>query len=61
LTLGNNGKFYGTTYGGGIDDYGTIFQISTNGELETLSFFYNTNGALSHTPLCCSGQSKARE
>ena len=45
LTLGNDGNFYGTTYGGGSYAGGTIFQVTTNGTLTTLASFNGTNGA----------------
>ena len=45
LTLGNDGDFYGTTYSGGSNGYGTIFKFTTNGTLTTLVSFANTNGA----------------
>jgi uncharacterized repeat protein (TIGR03803 family) len=47
LTLGNDGNFYGTTAHGGTNsgDYGTIFQVTTNGVLTSLVSFNNTNGA----------------
>lgn len=56
LTLGNDGNFYGTTSGDGStnlnhDTYGTVFQITTNGTLNTLAFFNYTNGAESESPL----------
>src|SRR5262249_24324662 len=51
LVLGDDGKFYGTTYNGGYNDNGTVFQITTGGILNTLIFFDSTNGALSHTAL----------
>ncbi|HUD49061.1 MAG TPA: choice-of-anchor tandem repeat GloVer-containing protein [Candidatus Baltobacteraceae bacterium] len=45
LTLGSDGNFYGTTYGGGISNYGTVFRMTTHGTLTTLVSFANTNGA----------------
>jgi uncharacterized repeat protein (TIGR03803 family) len=46
LTLGTDGNFYGTTYGGGSSIYyGTVFKVTTNGTLTTLSSFSGTNGA----------------
>ncbi|HAO80009.1 MAG TPA: hypothetical protein DCQ92_13765, partial [Verrucomicrobia subdivision 3 bacterium] len=36
LTLGNDGNFYGTTYGGGGNGQGTVFKVTTNGSLTTL-------------------------
>ncbi len=52
LTLGNDGNFYGTTKAGGSGNYGTIFQVTTNGTLTTLvTFNYYTNGAYPLAPL----------
>jgi uncharacterized repeat protein (TIGR03803 family) len=45
LTLGSDGNFYGTTYQGGIFDYGTVFQVDTNGNLTTLYSFSGNDGA----------------
>lgn len=43
LTQGSDGNFYGTTYGGGLDncsgDCGTVFKITTKGTLITLHSF----------------------
>jgi uncharacterized repeat protein (TIGR03803 family) len=36
LVQGSDAYFYGTTYGGGTNGNGTVFQISTNGALTTL-------------------------
>jgi uncharacterized repeat protein (TIGR03803 family) len=44
MTPGNDGNFYGTTYGGGAYGYGTVFQITTNGVLTTLASFDGING-----------------
>ena len=47
LTLGLDGSFYGTTVsGGGTNNLGTIFRVTTNGNLTTLVMFtgnYYTN------------------
>jgi uncharacterized repeat protein (TIGR03803 family) len=47
LTLGNDGNFYGTTsFNGTNDGYGTVFKVTTNGELDSLYTFTNgTDGA----------------
>jgi uncharacterized repeat protein (TIGR03803 family) len=39
LTLGSDGNFYGTSYGGGSNNYGTFFRVTTNGTLTTLASF----------------------
>ncbi len=45
LTLGPDDNFYGTTWYGGTNDYGTVFQFTTNGTLTTLVNFSYVNGA----------------
>jgi uncharacterized repeat protein (TIGR03803 family) len=45
LVNGTNGKFYGTTYGGGANGYGTVFSITTGGALTTLHSFDRTDGS----------------
>ncbi len=39
LVQGSDGYFYGTTFGGGTNGVGTVFKMSTNGELTTLYNF----------------------
>jgi uncharacterized repeat protein (TIGR03803 family) len=57
LVQGSDGNFYGTTAYGGIDDYGTVFRINTNGALNgfyltILHWFINGNyGASPHAGL----------
>ena len=51
LTLGNDGNFYGLTDSGGNTNlnygygYGTVYRLTPNGQLTTLVYFNNTNGA----------------
>jgi uncharacterized repeat protein (TIGR03803 family) len=45
LYLGADGAFYGTTYGGGAFDYGTVFKLSSAGQFTTLHSFDFTDGA----------------
>jgi uncharacterized repeat protein (TIGR03803 family) len=45
LTLATNGVLYGTTQTGGAYNEGTVFSISTNGALQTLTSFNSTNGS----------------
>jgi uncharacterized repeat protein (TIGR03803 family) len=45
LILGTDDNFYGTTYSGGVSNWGTIFQISTNGAFNQLGLLSGTNGA----------------
>ena len=43
LVQGSDGNFYGTTSGGGTNDAGTVFKISTNGALTSLYSFTGGN------------------
>jgi uncharacterized repeat protein (TIGR03803 family) len=46
LVLGNDGDFYGTTgYGGANSRYGTVYKITSAGELTTLHSFDGTDGS----------------
>jgi len=45
LIQGTDGNFYGTTYGGGANGNGTVFQITPAGTLTTLHSFDLTDGA----------------
>ncbi len=44
LIQGTNGNFYGTTYGGGANGLGTIFEITPEGALTTLYSFCSQGG-----------------
>ncbi len=43
LVQGNDGSFYGTTWSGGNDGFGTVFKITTIGEFTGLYSFTGTN------------------
>ena len=43
LIQGVDGNFYGTTYEGGTDGYGTVFEITSSGALTTLYSFTGGN------------------
>src|ERR1700690_4239954 len=43
LAKGSDGNFYGTTYYGGTNAWGTVFKISTNGALSSLYSFTGIN------------------
>src|ERR1035441_582796 len=46
LVQGKDGYLYGTTAGGGTNNDGTVFKISTNGSLISLHSFVGTNDGL---------------
>jgi uncharacterized repeat protein (TIGR03803 family) len=43
LTQGRDGNFYGTTYTGGSNNFGTVFQISPSGTFRSLYSFTGSN------------------
>jgi len=45
LVQATNGNFYGTTFNGGADGYGTVFKITPRGMLTRLRSFDGTDGA----------------
>jgi uncharacterized protein (TIGR03437 family) len=45
LSLGPDGNFYGTSQVGGLNNFGTIFRVTTTGTLTTLYSFSDTDGA----------------
>jgi uncharacterized repeat protein (TIGR03803 family) len=44
LVQGADGNFYGTTLQAGADNYGSVFQVKTNGALTNLASFNGANG-----------------
>ena len=51
LSMGTDGVFYGTTYFGGTNRFGTIFKITSSGTFTSLYSFANTtDGAYPRTP-----------
>ena len=51
LVQGSDGRFYGTTYQGGANGYGTVFAIDATGTLATLHSFNYGDGAAPCRPL----------
>jgi uncharacterized repeat protein (TIGR03803 family) len=52
LIQGTDGNLYGTTYGGGVTNFGTIFKIDTNGTtFVTLHTFAGSDGAYPYAGL----------
>jgi len=47
--VASSGNFYGTTWEGGADGYGTVFQITPAGKLTTLQSFNWTDGAMPYS------------
>jgi uncharacterized repeat protein (TIGR03803 family) len=51
LVQASNGNFYGATFEGGVNGYGTIFTITPGGALTTLYSFDDTDGAFPYSGL----------
>lgn len=51
LIQANNGNFFGTTFGGGTNGDGTVFEITTTGKFTTLHSFDLSDGAFPNAPL----------
>jgi uncharacterized repeat protein (TIGR03803 family) len=46
IVQGSDSSFYGTTAGGGTNDFGTVFKITPSGTLTTLHSFVGSDGRL---------------
>ena len=51
LVEGSDGNFYGTTFGGGTNDWGTVFKMTPGGVLTTLVEFNGINGRFPYAGL----------
>ncbi len=51
LVQARDGNFYGTTYGGGANYYGTVFKITASGVLTTLHSFNGDDGYYTYAGL----------
>jgi uncharacterized repeat protein (TIGR03803 family) len=51
LAQGNDGNFYGSTYQGGTNDFGSLFKITDSGVLTTLRSLDYPDGILPYSPL----------
>jgi uncharacterized repeat protein (TIGR03803 family) len=51
LVQAPDGNFYGTTWMGGANDYGTVFKFAANGTITTIHTFENTDGAYPYAGL----------
>jgi uncharacterized repeat protein (TIGR03803 family) len=48
IVQGSDSNFYGTTAGGGTNDFGTVFKITPSGTLTTLHSFIGSDGRLAY-------------
>ncbi len=58
LVQGPNGNFYGTTEGGGEDDFGTIFEMTPSGKVTILHSFSYYDGAYPYAGLVLASNKK---